>query len=201
LIVAAREGNSLFYNDGHGIFVTAPPDALPRPKVPEETWKIAVGDVNGDGYPDIFFANTFFAVKGAVLHNRLLINDGAGRFRDETSRRLPREAGNLSTPIARFVSLEHDGILDIVLGSFRDDVYGRRHDAPWRAYLNDGKGFFSDATKEVFPPTTTGNGRYIEVADINQDGIDDLYLCSRGGPSLLLLGKGPRNPRRPHAHF
>jgi hypothetical protein len=189
LVVAGELGIRLFFNDGSGHFLAAPAGAIPAARWPEETWKIAAGDVNADGYPDLFLANIFFRRADAVLRNRLLINDGHGGFRDETAQRLPRETDGLSTHIGRFVSLGNDGVLDLVLGTFRDDVYGRRHDTPWKAYINDGRGYFRDMTSQVLPRTATGNGRFVDAGDFNRDGLVDLYLCSRGGPSLLLVGR------------
>src|SRR5580693_1335322 len=51
---------------------------------------VAVFDANNDGYPDIFFTNGADIVSlkktGARYSNRLLLNDGHGRFTDATEK-------------------------------------------------------------------------------------------------------------------
>jgi hypothetical protein len=84
------------------------------------------------------------------------------------------------------VDVDGDGDLDIITANF-DDIRGRRFNAPYRVYLNNGKGVFEKGTELVFPKGVTGNGLDIEAADLNGDDRIDLYLCSRGGPDRLLL--------------
>ena len=54
----------------------------------------AVGDVTGDGYPDLYFSdydlteNGFPEAPGTDLNDRLLVNDGHGFFTDETAARM-----------------------------------------------------------------------------------------------------------------
>jgi hypothetical protein len=55
-------------------------------------------------------------------------------------------------------------------------------------YLNDGAGWFAEATSDVFPNGVVGFGFDVEAADFNADGRSDLYLASRGSDDRLLLG-------------
>ena len=91
---------------------------------------------------------------------------------------------SISNPFQEDV--DQDGDLDIVTANF-DDIHGRRFEAPYRVYLNNDKGEFSDGTRFVFPEGVTGNGLDIEAGDIDRDGKKELYLCSRGGPDRLLI--------------
>lgn len=101
------------------------------------------------------------------------------------------------TSTSHFIDLNGDGAADLVLGTFKDDTWGRRHDAPWLAYINKGNGAFEDETLWIFPQTATGNGRYIEVADFDGDDRPDLCLASRGGPDLLLINVAGRDRNHP----
>jgi hypothetical protein len=108
------------------------------------------------------------------------------------------------------VDLDCDGDLDIVTGN---GLLGLGHGAylihpePFAAFLNDGRGVFSQATSAVFPPGVEGYGFDVAAGDLDGDGALDLYLASRRRQDLLLLSSrgeacplGPcdhRRPRRP----
>ena len=185
LLLGNEGGNRLLLNDGRGFFADVSGARLPLGKAPEETREADFGDVDGDGDPDIFFANVRLFMTQALARNRLLINDGRGFFTDETAGRLPEDADN--TFDGDFADVDRDGDLDVVTANL-DDVTGRHFDAPYRVYLNDGKGVFKEGTGAVLPPGIAGNGLDIEAADFSGDGLIDLYLASRGGPDRLLFG-------------
>jgi enediyne biosynthesis protein E4 len=55
------------------------------PPIGENTSTVAVQDVNGDGYPDLFIgASVVTGNYGAIPKAFLLLNDGQGRFKDAT---------------------------------------------------------------------------------------------------------------------
>lgn len=106
----------------------------------------AVGDVNGDGRPDILLGGyqTGSWVRGA----QLLVNQGGRTFVDETRRRLglsawsPREGWHFEH---RFFDFNGDGTVDIVPQYF-DVVHG----ANVLAWLNDGTGHFAALSTTAF---------------------------------------------------
>lgn len=182
LLVGNEGPNRLLLNDGTGIFTDAPAGSLPIPPSGEETREADFGDVDGDGDLDIFFANVGWS--GISAQNRLLLNDGTGRFTDVTSTHFPQI--NDTTLDGDFLDIDEDGDLDIVTASVGLGS-GQLIDAPYRVYLNDGEGRYTDETDTVFPEGVTGRGLDVEAADFNGDGRLDLYLSNRQGRDLLLL--------------
>ena len=70
---------------------------------------VALGDINGDGFPDVFVCN--------YGENRLLINCGDGTFADRTSQWLPASDWNWSTSAA-IADLDRDGIPDLYVTNY-----------------------------------------------------------------------------------
>ena len=186
-LVVGNEGpNGLYINDGSGHFTDESRARIPLRETPEETREADFGDVDGDGDLDLLFANVSAFVEDADPQNRLLINDGRGFFTDETEARLPPDTD--SSFDGDFRDLDGDGDLDIVTGNSEVDLSQRRiAPALFRAYLNDGTGHFSEATFQVFGDGITGTGLDLEFGDFDGDGLEDVYLASRGTADRLLL--------------
>ncbi len=188
LLVGNEDANRLLFNDGSGVFTDPPERVIPLRDAPEETREADFGDVDGDGDLDVLFANVRAFVDGADPRNRLLINDGSGRFSDETEARLPADQDRSFD--GDFFDVDGDGDLDVVTSNSEVRMSeGQIVDAPYRVYLNDGQGVFREATAEVFPPGTIGTGFDAEFADFDGDGLRDLYLASRGSTDRLLLAR------------
>ncbi len=159
--------NRLFVNRGDGTFRERTAEA--GLKSAGRTTTAVFGDVNGDGWLDLYVAN---AVSGHTLY----MNNGDGTFRNAT-----QESG-LAEPLPKlinsslFADFNNDGTLDLLVGTRGDGL---------RLYLNDGKGHFKDVSREsglVFPVATYG----IVFGDFNNDGLLDIFVSFLGGVRLLL---------------
>ena len=180
LVFGNEDGNRLLLNDGKGVFTAAPEGAWPAARV--ETRKVALGDVDGDGDLDAYLANVrFFQQQTPSAQDRLLLNDGKGRFSDATATHLPQDDTN--APHGDLHDLDGDGDLDILRG---DVVLGAPAPRPVQALLNDGEGRFAPAPEALWPTTIAGNLFDSVQADFDGDGAPDLYLAFRQGTDLLL---------------
>lgn len=165
-------------NDGKGSFANSTPIALPRPGgFTEVVVGIETIDLNGDALPDLMLSVTndgshdeFYKLP----YIQLLVNEGNGRFRDETELRLPQSKSVQSSTAwyhsATAVDVNGDGFQDIVA-----DGNGLSS----RVYMNDGSGKF----------TLGWNGtpnQHVVAMDVNGDGKPDLVEATNAGFSVLL---------------
>jgi hypothetical protein len=173
--------SQVLLNDGHGSFAGATPVNLPRSGVDKE---IVVGietiDLNGDALPDLVLSVTnggsnqdFYQVP----YLQFLVNDGGGKFHDETQARFP-QAKTLApgaTPdwylSTQIVDLNNDGFQDIVV----DEANGN---GPSKVLMNDGHGVFTAGYQAVV-------GAHLTVADVDSDGMLDLIASSQNGFDVL----------------
>lgn len=121
---------------------------------------VAIGDVSGDGKPDIFLLN---GVKG----NKLFVQTTNFRFDDATTR-----AGLTGTEAwgagAAMVDIDNDGDLDI---------YVANYDAPNQLHINDGHGVFTEQA-DKFGLAIHDASLMPTFCDYDRDGHVDLYLIT-----------------------
>jgi hypothetical protein len=116
---------------------------------------VAIGDVDGDGWQDIYLCN----LEGP---NRLYRNFGNWRFQ-EMDLGPAACSGQLSTG-AVFADVDGDGDLDLLVNGIA---------AGTRLFLNDGKGHWTEVTDSGLSRTASATS--LALADIDGDGDLDLY--------------------------
>jgi len=177
--------NRLYRNRRDGTFEDATSKAGLLEKPGFGTIGLAVGDYDGDGWPDLFF-------HGRMTQNRLYRNNHDGTFTDVAAKAGVLGPGTQNGYVAFFADLDSDGDLDIwtgslapweqVLAGYRPDFEGGPLDNIPRLYRNNGDGTFTDVSLEAgfrYPLGIMAAG----VADLDNDGYIDLYLGT-GNPEL-----------------
>ena len=129
---------------------------------------IAVGDVNGDGWPDLYFGR----IEGP---NALYLNLGGWKFR-EAAREAGVALGDRPSTGAALADVNGDGSLDLIVTSM-----GGRN----TLFLNDGAGRFTDATAPSgFLPEGRGSTT-VTLADVDGNGSLDLYVANYKARTML----------------
>ncbi len=126
---------------------------------------VAAGDIDGDGWCDLFFC-------GLNSANRLYRNLGDWRFQDIT------EASGLGTPNidttgATFADLDGDGSLDLVFNTVGSGTH---------LWFNNGTGRFTESPMVL---NRERAGTTAALADIDGDGDLDLYLANYRISSIM----------------
>lgn len=147
---------------------------------------VTMADVNGDGFLDIYVSTISqkYDLKG---HNELYINNGNLTF-TESSAKYGLNTSCLSTQAA-FFDYDHDGDLDCYIlnqshhphANIVDTSLRRNYDSLSgdRLYRNDiaTTGKFTDVSAQAgIYQSNLGYGLGLAVADINNDGWDDIYI-------------------------
>ena len=145
-----------------------------------------MADVNGDGLLDIYVSviSNHYGLKG---HNMLYINNGNNTFSECAEKYGLNFAGY--TTQACFFDYDHDGDVDCYIlnqshqpnQNIVDTLNRRKYDpfAGDRFYRNDIKssGKFTDVSSQAgIYQSSLGYGLGISVADINNDGWEDIYI-------------------------
>ena len=191
-------GNRLYRNRGDCTFE----DVTERAGVGFNgfTHGIAAGDVDGNGFPDLFLTN--------LGPNVLYLNRGDGTFRD-ASRGAGVEGAGWSTGSA-MLDYDNDGDLDLYVSSYGRWTYGGERPffghlktrermycppttiTPERHFLlrNRGDASFEDVTEPAGILRRDGRGLGVVAADLNGDGLTDLYVANDMSPKFLFLNRG-----------
>ena len=158
----------LFVGEGGGRFVERSATHLPR--TPLSLGDAEPGDVDGDGDLDLVLADWG---PGNNMTNdggrtRLWLNDGAGRFTDETAERMPATRVRFSWDL-ELVDVDNDLDLDVLVSCKRC--------AGSMLFRNDGSGTFEQDPRGL--PQYTNNYE-LEPMDLDGDGFLDLVTINDG---------------------
>ncbi|MCA9716105.1 MAG: VCBS repeat-containing protein [Myxococcales bacterium] len=146
----------------------------------ERLRQVAIGDVDGDGAPDIVAPSAWGDASA------LFINNGDGTFDEEGAARLP--ATSVYAGAVRLGDVDGDHDLDIVIG----DGYaqGAGHPTVAALWLNDGAGVFEDASGGLPTDKQGYDPDDIDLVDIDRDLDLDLLINVHAGKSSLWLNDG-----------
>ena len=117
---------------------------------------IAVADVNGDGFDDIY-------ITMRLGKNMLLVNQGDGTFLEQAASFKLDLPGH--TPCALFADFDNDGDQDVILGRSLLKT----------SYLENRQGVFYQHPIPKFMPMAVLS---MSAADYNMDGLLDVYICT-----------------------
>jgi hypothetical protein len=158
---------------------------------------VAVGDINNDGWNDLYVTN--------LGSNQMFLNKGNGTFIDVT-----RESGTDDSrwsTSASFFDYDRDGWLDLMVVNYaefstrnspacyanttaRDYCTPKVFRAPGnRLFHNLGNGKFAEVTAASGLDKEFGHGLGVVSADFNDDGWPDLYVANDGDPNQLWLNQ------------
>ncbi len=88
-----------------------------------------------------------------------------------------------------FIDFDNDGDQDLVFANGMNWPWNEKVESTQYIYVNDGNGYFTDATKELgLDKQFYGTG--IAIGDVNNDGFDDIFIAAVGKNHLYINQAG-----------
>lgn len=174
--------NRLYLNDGIGKF-SKELSSLPINEI--NTSCVVACDLNNDGAVDLFVGGRSVPGSyGLPASSYVLVNNGFGKFFDETNNMLP-ELNNLGLVTdGLWEDMDGDNIKDLVIvGEFM----------PIRIYYNRSGRFESAIIKNTEGQSLNGLWHTIEAKDFDDDGDLDLFIGNLGLNSRFKKNNGNGN--------
>jgi len=189
--------NALYHNNRDGTFT----DVTSKAGVTGNAYGMgaAVGDYDGDGFPDLYVTQ--------YPHSILYHNNGDGTFSDVTVKAGVAAPGWATSAV--WFDYDNDGRLDLFVCRFVDYskdklkfcgdlLTGERHycipsiydPMPCWLFHNNGDGTFSDVSKQSGIGQSFAKAWGVVAADLNNDGLIDLYVTNDTVPNFLFANRG-----------
>lgn len=147
---------------------------------------VAVGDVNNDGLPDIYFV-------GNSTPNKLYINKGNFQFEDVTAQANVEGMASWQTGVT-MVDINGDGWLDIYVSAVSGLLDFTGHN---ELYINNQDGTFTEASKE-YGLDIQSYATQAYFFDYDKDGDLDVYIVNHAIHTTYSYGSADtRNERQP----
>jgi enediyne biosynthesis protein E4 len=183
-------GHKLYRNDG-GRFADVSAEAGIHGSEIAFGLGVAVGDLNGDGWPDIYVSNDFFE------RDYLYINNKDGTFTDDVGRQMP--SISYSSMGLDMADVNNDGMLDVfVTDMLPEDEFRYRMTSAfetWDIYQAKLKNGFHHQFARNMLQLNNGNGTFSEIgqlagvsrtdwswsaliADFDLDGYKDIHVTN-----------------------
>ncbi|MGD1946479.1 MAG: VCBS repeat-containing protein [Croceivirga sp.] len=137
---------------------------------------VAIGDINNDGLPDIYFT-------GNMVPNKLYLNKGNFEFEDISERAGITGTKPWSTGVT-MVDINTDGLLDIYVSN-AGNLEGNNHNND--LYINNGDLTFTEKAEE-FNLAKTGFSTHASFFDFDRDGDLDVYILNNSNIPVSSLG-------------
>lgn len=179
-------GNRLYLNKGNFRFE----DITEKAGISgAEAWSngVTMADVNGDGFLDIYVANSTDK-RQRFRKNFLFMNNGDLTFSEQAE--TYGIADNAYSTHSAFLDYDKDGDLDLFslnhsvdqFAMFSEDFIGLRNSRdPWygqKLYRNDGSRFTEVTMSAGIYNSALNFGLGVAVADFNGDHWPDIYVCN-----------------------
>jgi hypothetical protein len=159
---------SVLLNTGRGSFGSPRVYATGEPRDTDGAWSVAIGDLNGDGKPDLATANP----GGRSVS--VLLNAGDGSFAPSVSYSIRRHPWDVA-----IADLNGDGQRDVVTANPNTVS----------VLLNIGEATFADAVE--YPTGRPTDNWALAVADLNGDGRPDILTANhRRSTVSVLINRG-----------
>jgi hypothetical protein len=141
---------------------------------------VAIGDINNDGRPDIFFTSN-------QQQNKLYINKGDWKFEDATGRSLIKSNHKWHTGVA-MVDINNDGWLDIYICNSGNIIGDDRANELW---INMHNGTFKEEAHE-YGLSDKGPSTQAAFFDYDHDGDLDCFVLNNSPQSINSFGYNSR---------